>query len=656
MDKLYVCNRWAPRCQAGYLICLLLIICRASAYAQMPAGDSTEATSLFDYRNARVEFFTGTSTGLWQETDTTLNGFYQFQGARKQYMFEPVITGNLGSPYAARFFDYGRMIGFDYGRHERDAYITDVDDVRFWRTNVPFTNVGYVAGQFAEQYFYVTHTRNFGPQANIAIDFNKLVSEGYYQRSRNDYGNTAISGWYQTKNERYAIYLAGVRGVSEHMENGGINNDTLFDYPNPELAEPFRAQAFSSWDNWQCSITQVYRFGDQVAYQVNDSTQDFYFAPKAELRYIFKARDQFYQFEDPESDQSFYGQLYFEQDTLRDRTQVRGFTHLLMLENPEQRKVAADSLMPSDHRWRISAMYQWHDVSDLAGVRNFQNMILGGFYKTPQLLGNRMYLLFTGNYDVQETAYSSRVKVEFPNNTLKPSLAFRTASLAPTVMDERYIGFDRFWDLEGRNTKLNSAELILRPKGFELHVLFTSLSNYYFTVNTYAFDPGEESQVVPTTVDKVNVSQVWITRTFTPGVFVLENAIGVQGSDADLNMPSAMANVNWYYKGSVFKKALHTHIGMHAWYCSSYRALPYDMITGRFLNVYTGYFGTPLSEEVITEPVIDIYASFDVRTLRFFVKMENIAQGLFSKGWYQAPNYPMQPRAFKLGIDWNLYY
>lgn len=640
----------------GYISLILLLTRTASAQTTLSAGDSTDNPSLFDYRNARVEFFTGNSFGIWSETDTTLNGFYQFNNARKSTLFEPVVLGNLGSPYTSRFFRYDRMVGFDYGRHERDAYITDVDEVRYWRANVPFTNVGYVAGQFAEQYFYVTHTRNFGPQANVAIEFNKLVSEGYYQRSRNDYGNTTLSGWYQTKDERYAVYVAGVRGVSEHMENGGINNDTLFDYPNPELAEPFRTQAFSAWDNWQGSVTQVYRIGEQVAYQVNDTTQDFYFAPKAEVRYTFTARDQHYLFEDPDSDQDYYGDLYFELDTLRDRTQVRGFTNLLLIENPAQIKVGADSLVPAAHRWRISAKYQWHDVSDQGGVRNFQNMVLGGLYSTPQLFGNRVWLFFAGAYDLYEPAYSARAKVSFSNNILQPALTFRTASLAPTVMDERYIGFDRFWDREGDNTTMNSAELEMSYSGFELHVLFTALGNYYFNHTSYAFDPEDESQITPRTVDEVTVSQVWLTKVFTPGVFVLENALGVQGTDADLLMPAFLANINWYYKGSLFKKALHTQMGMHAWYASNYNALPYDMITGRFLNIYTGYFGTPVPPEVVMEPVIDIYASFDVRTLRFFVKMENIAQGLFSKGWYQAPYYPMQPRAFKLGIDWNLYY
>jgi len=77
----------------------------------------------------------------------------------------------------------------------------------------------------------------------------------------------------------------------------------------------------------------------------------------------------------------------------------------------------------------------------------------------------------------------------------------------------------------------------------------------------------------------------------------------------------------------------------------------YNFITGQFdERIYS------TTDPFNPEPVVDIFANFDIRTFRFFVKMDNITQGLFSKGYYESPNYPMQPRGIKFGVNWMLFY
>ena len=101
------------------------------------AIDSTNS-EVFDYTTARVEYFTGKTFYNFTPVDTTLNNFQKFNPMRSG-TFLNAYLGNLGAPGYARWLSPERSLGFDYGRHERDAYMFDIDDVKYYRCNVPFT-------------------------------------------------------------------------------------------------------------------------------------------------------------------------------------------------------------------------------------------------------------------------------------------------------------------------------------------------------------------------------------------------------------------------------------------------------------------------------------------------------------------------------------
>lgn len=625
-------------------------MCTLAAFAQTDslAGDSTSLPSLYNYHNARVQFHTVAEMQTWVEPDTTLDNFAMFNPAR-QDLFENAWLGNLGSPYTPRWFDYHRELGFDYGRHERDAYITTLDEVKYYRTNVPFTRLYYLAGQSEEQLFHVTHTRNFGPQGNVAIDFSKLVSTGYYQYSRNDYGNTTLSGWYTTKNNRYLIEGAAIRGKNNNEENGGINNDTLFNYPNPELAEPFRTQAFTEWSNWQGRITQSYQLGKNFSYQINDSTTGNYFDPKFVITHTLTGIDHYYLFEDPATDRTYYGTLLYESDTLRDRTSVRGFENKLQFATSLTHRVSVDSVIPAKLFAEIYALQQHHILSDQAGKQDYDHFIIGTHLLSPSVGKHGGRLGIDAAYDLINKNYDTKLIIQFDSINPESHIFVRYGLLNPTVIESHYSGFRDEWNGSGMPTVFSlglNAES--KPQHFTFHASFSMFKDYNYASTSTWF---EEHYLHTNTLD-FNIGQAYIRKKITLGNFVFDNVAGAQFAMDITSIPNFIYTGDWYVQGNLFKNALYSQAGIHFWGSSAYTPMKYDMITGRFLEFAS--YGTNNSSTF--PPVIDLFASFDIRTFRFFVRMDNIAQGLFNKGYYEAPNYPMQPRSFKLGINWDLFY
>ena len=179
---------------------LIILIGFIAAFAQTGLAqesdtttvDSVKTNTLFDFHTARVEYFTGSEIDNFIPIDTTLHLFHRYNAARLND-FEMAYLGNLGAPAYSRYYTFDRPLGFDYGRHERDSYMLSLDELKYYRCNVPFTNLYYVAGGQGEQVFHVTHTRNFGKDFNFAIDFNKIISEGYFQYMKTDYTDVSLT-------------------------------------------------------------------------------------------------------------------------------------------------------------------------------------------------------------------------------------------------------------------------------------------------------------------------------------------------------------------------------------------------------------------------------------------------------------------------------
>lgn len=630
---------------SGY--CLLFSPATLFAQADTTLVDSAITSVTFDNSRARVEFFKGSNIGNFNKLDTTIDDFQKFNPARNQ-IFDHAYLGNLGSPYYPRWFEFERKLGFDYGRHERDLYLFDIDELKYFRNNVPYTDLYYVTGSNAEQLFHVTHARNIGKDINISLDFEKIASEGYYQHMRNDYTNVALTGWYKTPKGKYSVYAAGIRSLNKNDENGGINNDTIFDYPNPDLAAPFRNEAFTEWNNWQGQIMQQYQLGKSITYAVNDSTNATYFAPAVALTHTFGLHNYYYLFEDAELDQSFYGYIFVNADTLRDEADVDGFYNRFSVGNVKYKTVAKDSTVQTRFNWEAFALQQYHELSDQSGEIKYNNYIAGVNIAGRYLFDSLLNFKINGEYDLVKNDYEASASIKFPTLNFHPVISLLNARYSPTAMQTHYYGFNNRWDIDHGQIRYSQIDLSISNKEFGTRLHFSYERSKNFILTSFNLLGGYYPQHIDIAIGKILLRQ-----NFKLGNFHLNNTIGLQHSmDAEIDLPKILANISWYYQNHLFKSALFFQTGINVWYNSDYDLQGYDFVNGNW--IYYASFDDPTIQNF--QPVVDVFANFDIQTFRFFIKMDNVAQGLFNKGYFEAPYYPMQPRGFKLGIDWFLFY
>src|SRR5665213_2486247 len=143
------------------LIFILLILCQTNLFASNTDSAKKKEPKIIPV----VKFITqddfNQTNPVYElkKIDTALAGIEVFNPAFKNSYH---YLGNLGTAAAPTIFSLNNHFGTDVGYHDFDLYFLNPDDIKFYRTNTPFTEISYNLCSNSEQYFRLTHTQNVG--------------------------------------------------------------------------------------------------------------------------------------------------------------------------------------------------------------------------------------------------------------------------------------------------------------------------------------------------------------------------------------------------------------------------------------------------------------------------------------------------------------
>ncbi|MBC8047727.1 MAG: hypothetical protein H7Y00_13100, partial [Fimbriimonadaceae bacterium] len=362
----------------GFLLSFLLISTHLFSQTEIPGDtvlvDSTQRSEYVDAAaNAKVEYYTGKNIHAFHTIDTSLEDFQKFNSARRN-IFQDVYLSNFGAASYSKYFSWNRDIGFDAGRNQFELYQYDIDSMKYYRTNTPFSDLYYVIGTNSEQLFHVKHAQNFGPQMNVTIDFEKMASEGFYVYDKKSFSNLALTSWFETKDELYHVQGAFVRSTLENNENGGLVFSNIFNVDSQFNLTTYNTSAITEWKNFQAELHQSFSLAKKKHYAINDSTMGNYFVPYLQLNHTFGFSDHDYLFEDT-GDSSYYAVLYSQEDTLRDISDIDGFYNRFSISNPANKIINKDSSVINNFLWEIFAEQQQYELADQKNNYQYKNFL-----------------------------------------------------------------------------------------------------------------------------------------------------------------------------------------------------------------------------------------------------------------------------------------
>lgn len=583
----------------------------------------------------------------WQSTTLHLGNL---GAAAKSILFQPLITS-----------------GFDQGMHAYDNYRWGVNEIRFFQTTRPYSEINYQLGSRVEQMISLLHTQNIKPNWNFSFQYRMINSPGIFQHQRTSHNNYLFSTRYQSKNLRYHIWAIAMSNKLQAEENGGIVDTTNY-LDNPIYTDRFNIPVWLGGpDNFSSNFfSSKINTGNQYRNSlllwrhqydlgkkdslVTDSTVIPLFYPRLRLEHQLTLEKEQFTFIDYRPESAYYASVYdtviSSSDSLIFRDSWQKFRNeLSVYQFPDAKNL--------QQYFKLGLLLQGYKGTLQKGAVEFVNT--AGHFSYRNRTRNRKWdlsleaqLFFTG-YNSGDYHASVRLERVIDKKLSTVSIGGGNANLRPSfIMNPRssfYLSKTAVEFAKQNNTHF-FGEISIPSLRSKLRADYSLLNNYTYFAKFYQ---AKQSSSLFT------VFQVALLKTFRIGrhwnwhaEFYYQQRIGA----AEVNLMPFYTRNRLAYEGNLGFKNLDIAMGLEVRYRPPYKADNYSPLLGQF------FFqdGVTIKNSL---PDLALYANFRIRPFSAFFRVENLntARTLdgfgFTKNSLVAPGYPMNGMHIRLGIFWQ---
>lgn len=581
-----------------------------------------------------------------------------------------IHLGNNGNATRSLLFSPVFSAGFDPGFHAFDVYKWKMEQVRFFNTTKPYSEINYMLGSRVEQMIELLHTQNIRPNWNFSFNYRLINGPGFFKSQKTNHNNYIFNSKYQSKNLRYNNYFVLLGNKLQSSENGGIvDTGQVRILDNPIYKDRFNIptyiggdESFSSnffstkintgnkYNEFSLLIRQQYDLGRKDSV-VTDSTVVPLFYPRLRFEHTFQTEKKVYDFVDNIGDSVYYKTNY--------DTSLRRPTDTLIIH--EKWKILTNDF----------SIYQFPDANNLqqfikVGImlQNITGTLSSGKETFFNTAGHAEYrnktrnqqwdieangkLFFTGFNAGDFEAHISLQK-SLGKRTGYLQLSFENTSRTPSYIFDNRSSFylmKTTTNFKKENNTHLQASYFLPSFKFRLTGHYYLATNYTYLTNYYQLK--QETSLF-------NVLQIAVQKTIRLGKrwnwhadVYFQQVIG----NAPVNLPVIYARNRIAYEGNLGFKNLDIAMGAEIRYRTDYKADGYSPVLGRFF-----YQDSVTIKNAL--PDIAAYVHFRIRPFKAFVRAENLntARGLegfsFTRNNLVAPGYALPGLQIRLGVFWG---
>ena len=582
-------------------------------------------------------------------TDTSLVSNHQFEFTKRN---ENRYTdlGNLGTPLRPVFYETPTQIGEQQGYYVFSPYAFQTNQVRYYDTKSPFTDMYLVLGGRNQNILNFDFNQNITPRLNVGFNVQRFTSERQFGTSaaRSQTERLLAQNWgilvhgnYRTKNDRYTL-LAHINHMNHSLpEQGGNVFGRNVDSTTREFDYEGQAKLANTlgWER---------RTNIHIYHQ---------FAPAAGIQFFHRADYQI-QTNNYKDDELVANQQFsrFYPAILNDSTRTQQDVYWHALDNTFGVK-GIYNRGGSAYNYRLfyrqrifsqQSDYNLPSTQTLSGetqqnlnrytASGFENYVGGwlGYYfpdSLSRLTAEGEYLVGTGAFRL--------------NGQLESRLftaGFTTMLAEPTLISQRFNSNHFQWNNRFglRGTQHAYGRLNVRYKDWTVSpgADFWLLNNY-----VYFNQRAEPAQLATAfTMFRVGLGATYTRSRFKASTQIYYTPLNA-GEDV-LRIPTFFINGRVQYD-FIYAKVLHIQTGLELHYKSAYYGDAYMPVTQQYY----------LQDRQLVEGAVlaDAFANMRVNRVRFFLKFSHVNQGLFQPGYFVAPGYLQLQRGFGFGVDWLLF-
>lgn len=503
--------------------------------------------------------------------------------------------------------------------------------IRYYKLNKRFTEITYLLGPKKEQLLNVVYTQNLMKGWSVGLDFRRAGAEGWFKRQQFYQSSFDVFTHYESKNERYQLYAYYLRNRLEQQENGGINN---FDPAENTVAQP---TYLSTAENNQTDKGFLLRQQYYISNVKNDSVMRTGYIGHS-VSYESLGRAYF----DSPSD-SFYTNSFFDSTLTSDTTWYQRWTNKIFYSDAVKllNDLSAYGSLGMGHEYFIFKENDSRNTpSGMNGQREifFLELQIGFQFKSKIELS--LYARNDLSGRVGLNLSSGRIAKPIFNNRYKifGEVSSENRKYGINIVDERMYSNHFIWFNDFDTVRVNNfrAGIYSTNKSFLLSGSLTTAENFIYYDSTAHPKQSAES---------ISYYKLKLQKNFTWRNWIIENIVEYQKTNSEdiIHLPEWMTGHSLCYEKYFFKSALFARIGVDVRYVSSYYADRYMPALQQFYLQYDKKTGGYV--------VTDFFITFRVKASRFFIKMENLFNGVSSEPQFFRPDYPLTPRYLRFGLQ-----
>ena len=575
-----------------------------------------------------------------EEVRDTMHLNFPMETVINSYSIANAYNGNFVSPMQAKLYFDRRTPTDNPFVHAYAPYIITPSQVRFFRTNLPFSTISYRKGFKTyrdENDLELLLTGNIREDLNVGAEIKYYNSNGHYasQEGKTVHGDAFLS----YSGPHYAIHGAFNFSTLSNFENGGLAN----------VSDLGGALNTEDMDVNLSAMSAVRYLSGYVNHSYTFTTPDT--VPLITVRHAFDIQEATKRYIEQTADQGFYSNNYKWDST---RTFTRDTSAVLTISNTLDVTFHEEFNRLMRFGFDVYARnecqrYTLQDDTLKATYMWLNNTFVGGAL----YMRRHRYVHYDFNgevcvigYKIGEFRVNGHVDAGFRlgNDSLTLSAKAYIRNQTPSYYLQHYSSNHFRWDNSFAKTyRFFVGGQVAYPTRWVRPAVDVSFENLtrliYFDRNGLPRQHDGNVQVLA-----VN-AHLDLT---TPWVNWENNVVWQHSSNAILPLPAIALYSNLYYHGLWFR-AMEAQFGVNVRYHTAYYA--------PLLCPATSQFCTQSETKVGNYPVINVYANFYVRLirLRFFAEYQHLNGHFMDAKYFSLPGYPLNPPVFRAGLAWHFY-
>ncbi len=547
------------------------------------------------------------------------------------------FMGNIGLPSPRYIFDYGTSnIGFKLFNNPQTHNLFSEQNVAYLKTSGPFASLTGIAGSKQLQIFKFQFTTTFKNKLNINIKFNRYGSTGFYLRQQTFINNFYTSSNYTSKNKRIGFYAYLLNNGTKNQENGGLKQDSLtaFDIKQNKALYATKISA-------AIQTNKEYKLQFNPWVRLNKSTDSVTgFSHYLQLKSKFNFNTYKYKDDNIRSD-NYY--LLFYLDTLK----TYDSTRVLQAINDVNYTVLKNN---SNFAASIGYRNELNNVWQKADSLFYNNFITTDFVFRKNLNANdsvnnsqiestinAAYIYNGANMGNYKVESKSTITINKKNN-LFFNVLFEKRN--PDYIYNYWVSNHFRWF----NNGFKPQEVLQAKLGYQFKKKFSISALYENSYNYLVIDNIGYPRQYNNTLQTVSINAAYGLTLFKHLGFNFNSIFQSTSNSSYINIPKYINTAKLFYTGNLFKNNLQLQIGGQCQSYSSFYGAGFMPATQLFYiqdRVKTGqYFYT------------DIFLHARIKPVQFFIKVENVLQGLVGRSYALVPGYYQPDRALRFGLTW----